>query len=1338
MKRIFPYILMLVLCFVLTCTSAYAMDGSGTLSSPYLITTATELQNINQDLDAHYRLEANISLYKVDFQPIGNNVDGAFFGSLDGNGHTISYLTVDDDYKYAGLFGYLEGDVSDITLTNVDIEGIRYVGGIAGYVGTQGTISDCIVSGDILGSYTIIDIYIGGIAGYAAGDITDCENQAYIAYDNIGISTSEYIGGIVGYVTGGTVRGCIGNGSFEYTHYVKIGGVVGHAVDAEISDCVNEAAIAVTHLSMYIGGVVYSVYNTVVSDCINSAGLSNSYSSSYSTTSLAGIVYQVYDGSVVQNCNNIGDLDAGIIAGIALYVKDGSLIDCCANYGDLTAECYVSGITHSLADSTITNCYNSGKISATSTGLTHYAAGISLVTEDSTISYCYNSGYVYVNSFSSRYAYGISDSDNVYNCYNGGLVTGGSYDSSFVSSNSKNINYGIASTYGTTNYTLINMESYTSSTAQMVTLEDFTNPDSFPTLDFENTWEIDPDKYGGMPMLRGLPNVVMLNRIVLTMEAGDTFNLYGELDGVTKTGTWSSYSSSVASVNQSGKVTASTAGSTIITLELADGTKANCTVLVYNGLDSFAFDSNVITLGMGSSSTPTYTQNPSNATEKISYESSNPAVASVGTRSGTVTAVGLGTATITATGLETGATAQYTVNVETAYLTSINLTATSDTYNVGTTYTPAYTTSSSTYQDTLVWASSDTSVLTVENGVCTPVSPGTAILSVTTDNGYSDSMTITVLQPSTFLELLHTSLFMTVGETEQIVANMLPENTTDSLSYSSSSTSIVTVSSGLLTAKKTGTATITVTSTSGLKAYCVVTVGTTTVPVTSVSLDMENVVMTAQSQTQLTATVLPITATNSDLVWTSSDNDIATVSQFGVVTAQSVGTATITATASNGLYAQSVIQVVSASGPSVWVTATPADIGETSTVIVQYLRNPGFSGYNFAINFDQDLLEVQSIESQLALGSFNSNIEDADRQSLNVVWYHSSNVEDDCTLFTMELLVNEGATLGDVLDITITNNEGGVYNADSELVPVYFSDGALSVDAVVVGDIYEDGAVNANDASLLARYLTTITDLNIRQLTAADVYADDTVDMKDIVRLAQVIVGMPLANTYSIASISKEPCIAITPIKTADGVAFTVSIADNPGIAGFKLAFDYDVAQMEITEVVSEGMLFGNLLSNLEDITESPLVITWYDSENITSDGVLFTIYATTLGDISWEELELSVIDTDSQLCDAAMDDVTYTVARVTEVAGSAIIENDMLLLKIDFGNQSNINEDTVTTIMACYDDEGKMLYQQYLVLESEETQVDLSHVPAYVDMKIFVLNDQYLPVILIVPSIDS
>jgi len=133
----------------------------GTKEHPFKITNCTELQAINDDPTAHYKLTNNINCGVAPynqgegFTPIGPT----FTGSLDGQNHTISGLYINRPYNFVGLFEKtdLESEISNLKLASIDINGNGSVGGLVGR--NEGTITNVSSSGKVTGD----DWYIGGL-----------------------------------------------------------------------------------------------------------------------------------------------------------------------------------------------------------------------------------------------------------------------------------------------------------------------------------------------------------------------------------------------------------------------------------------------------------------------------------------------------------------------------------------------------------------------------------------------------------------------------------------------------------------------------------------------------------------------------------------------------------------------------------------------------------------------------------------------------------------------------------------------------------------------------------------------------------------------------------------------------------------------------------------------------------------------------------------------------------------------------------------------------------------------------------------------------------------------
>ena len=180
-------------------TAVYAAATLGTESNPYQITTAKQLQDINNDLSGCYVLTADIDLAQVDFAPIGGDAEtGSFSGVFDGNGHTISNLNVFAG-KYAGLFGCNEGVIKNVVLKDVNVYGSRYVGGVVAENTSYGTVSACTVqSGNVRSDGSVSEIDIGGICGINNGCFqSEFMNGADVTAQTN--STSICIGGIIGW-----------------------------------------------------------------------------------------------------------------------------------------------------------------------------------------------------------------------------------------------------------------------------------------------------------------------------------------------------------------------------------------------------------------------------------------------------------------------------------------------------------------------------------------------------------------------------------------------------------------------------------------------------------------------------------------------------------------------------------------------------------------------------------------------------------------------------------------------------------------------------------------------------------------------------------------------------------------------------------------------------------------------------------------------------------------------------------------------------------------------------------------------------------------------------------
>lgn len=231
------------------------------------------------------------------------------------------------------------------------------------------------------------------------------------------------------------------------------------------------------------------------------------------------------------------------------------------------------------------------------------------------------------------------------------------------------------------------------------------------------------------------------------------------------------------------------------------------------------------------------------------------------------------------------------------------------------------------------WSSSKESVATVDaKGNVKAVAAGTAVITVQTlDNAKKATCKVTVTEksgsvtpdiiPVQSVTVTPAAASVEVGKTVALTAVVLPENATDkTVTWSSDQAAVAEVAAnGVVTAKAAGTAVIT--AKAGDKTAAATITVTASVPtdpekptdpvaVESVQLAPESATAEVGKTVTLTASVLPENATDKTVTWTSDNEAVATVAD-GVVTAVSVGTATITATA-GGKSATASITVVEA------------------------------------------------------------------------------------------------------------------------------------------------------------------------------------------------------------------------------------------------------------------------------------------------------------------------------------------------------------------------------------------------------------------------------------------
>ncbi|MBO5933535.1 MAG: bacterial Ig-like domain-containing protein [Bacteroidaceae bacterium] len=464
-------------------TTSFA-GGSGTATDPYLIETKEHLNNVRNNLSAHYKMIADVIFTDDDFSeggsfynsgsgflPIGTASNNVFTGTFDGNGYVVKNIHINvfstNTAAYAGLFGYNQGTIKGLGI----VEGIIAVSNSYDYVS---------------------DSYSGSIVGYNnGGTVKECYSSASVTAtctsDYSYVNPTTAAGGIVGYNRNGIIENCYNTGSasaFIYSKYYNYaGGIVGRNISGTITGCYNAGVVS----GNYTGGITAQNYDG--GSIVNCYNIGTVTARSNSTNSAGGIValnnasYKDLADCPVKNCFNSGIVSAESEAGGIVGTHSKGTIESCYNTGEVTAS--TAGGIVGTNDDTTTKCYNTGSVSGKCAGGIVGSNDLGAETVN-----CYNTGTISA-TVSSR-AGGIVGYNNydgvIQNCYNIGIVLGDApggiagynYDSSFMTGKIKNCYYLDTISQG------VGKGSDTATKSSAAALQ---GKDTFNKWDFDSIWE---------------------------------------------------------------------------------------------------------------------------------------------------------------------------------------------------------------------------------------------------------------------------------------------------------------------------------------------------------------------------------------------------------------------------------------------------------------------------------------------------------------------------------------------------------------------------------------------------------------------------------------------------------------------------------------------------------------------------------------------------------------------------------------------------------------------------------------------------------------------------------
>lgn len=242
------------------------------------------------------------------------------------------------------------------------------------------------------------------------------------------------------------------------------------------------------------------------------------------------------------------------------------------------------------------------------------------------------------------------------------------------------------------------------------------------------------------------------------------------------------------------------------------------------------------------------------------------------------------------------------------------------------------------------WRSSNTSIVTVDNGVVKGISPGKATVAVT-DGTSTDTCEITVSNkyvPVSSISLSKSEETISINGTTKINVTINPSNASnDTVYYTVEKPTIASVdSNGNVTAKKIGQTYITVNVENKTETYKLTVVNSVNVALNGISIP-NSLTLQEGNISKLNVTYKPSNATNKKVTWKSSNTNIITVDANGNVKAISSGTASVTATSSDGNHVATCKVTVTAidktlKSISLNKKELKLEIGKTETLTVSF------------------------------------------------------------------------------------------------------------------------------------------------------------------------------------------------------------------------------------------------------------------------------------------------------------------------------------------------------------------------------------------------------------------
>ncbi len=493
------------------------------------------------------------------------------------------------------------------------------------------------------------------------------------------------------------------------------------------------------------------------------------------------------------------------------------------------------------------------------------------------------------------------------------------------------------------------------------------------------------------------------------------------------------------------------------------------------------------------------------------------------------------------------------------------------------------------------WKSSNVSVATVSNGVVKGLTAGTATITATAADGSGVqgvcTVTVKAAGPAgvkvTKITLDKTTASLEEGKTEKLTATVEPSNATDSkVTWTTSNSSVATVSDGTITAVKAGTATITATAAdgSGIKAECAVTV---TAPVVkNINLDKEAVEVIVGENVRL------YEKDNKTVTWTTPNTEIVSVTQKGIVTALKEGTAKVIASAGS----DSATCVVTVVGKNVTgfdaltAPASPFYVGDTHKMELTNIQPTGANIKSITWSSSDETVatvtandkgaEIKAVKAGSA--TITATLKDNSKKTVSVTVVNKPVYPKTIVLSATSLSIEAGKT--DILSVKELIAEdpsqkvdqmGVKYTSNNTTVASVDQTGTVTANVPGTATIFVESANGGAKASCTV----TVTKATVTKAVQQIAFDDSkdystTINAKNPLDLSKTIVFTPAdATNKGITWTSRNEAIAtvdengVVTGKSVGTVIITAKSKDSDNVASINRTITVNKEEFDVTNV---------------------------------------------------------------------------------------------------------------------------------------------------------------------------